>query len=510
MERLYLTEFDQELIDPTGKARSYLRSLKDGAYTPVPGLFYRADDSDGGRQYYLNKYLKLLDGISKQGPKHRDYVEWTLSLVPKYGPQGGHFKLAKVEDKYVLSYELAKRRVEFKNTRIGRDYLLRLIDQAIDRYGYPQVDYFTRGVTGTSSCLPVMSVKGEFLAETVGMRPWRHVGYDLPGQRRQRQKERGVNQDANSNVRYIECQLTAVRNWLTDYLSDYFQCWCDPRTRIKPRVYDFMRKPFVSVETDFTNCDDAFSLSIVTEIILPIYERLLPPMEFIRFASFIEELFYQPIYMGEYALTGLHNLLSGQAITNDFETIYDVALIIGALIASGIPVTSALKLACGDDISVIVRKMRDALALRDNLIDEATLNGHFMSVEKSRTSSTSIQFCRTMYYPSARQEYYGDYHYFIGAYPGVFTMNTIINPERHLSDEAEIVKATLQRLDNLHGSPEFEPVTQMIGKQLKRKTVRDDEIQVAQSYDWWERVYGTHWTLLTSPSYQVLVKSNLW
>lgn len=502
-EKVYLTELDQEMMDPTGKIRARLKTYKEGKPTPVP---YWLSVQDW--RWWFESYKIRLTAIPL---RHSLYREWSERHLAKCGPQGDPFPISELEHSYQLSYQLAERKCQFNYVKLGRDFLIRTIRQLIERVGYPQApEYYSYSTEATFGGIPVAGHKGDFLVETVGMKPHRHVQPDVPGERSQRLKHRCINMDATSNVRYIERTLKSCREWLKLNLPQYFSAWLNPDRHLRPQITDRLRKGCISIEGDYSHCDEAFGWDIVSEVVLPIYEQLIPdPMQFILFASFVEELFEQPVYMGDYMLTGHHNLLSGQVITNDFETIYDICLEIGVAIASGWSPLEPLIAALGDDTLVLTTEhpLEECLRYRDNMVEEVTRNGEIMNTEKCAVVRNSVRFLRTLYYPGLSCNHDGN---IIGAYPGSLCINSIVCPERYTANVPEAIKATVQKLDNVRGTPEYHPMVDFVFSRVRRDlrpTYR--AVAEAQYYDWWERVYGEAWTASQSPTFQYLLSKAL-
>lgn len=501
-----LTREDQFLIDPTGRGRAHLSSMKEGSPTPVPQPF-----RGKSRAQWFDWYVQMF----KKVRLHPAYAAYDQAHFSKYGPEGDSFPLAEVEAQLLESYTLAARTVTITQAALhARDVLIRIIKQRIEKFGYPQP--VPSRFYPTSGGLPTMDKKGTFLAETVGMEPWRHVFVDLPGQRSQRLKHRVIHMTANQDVRYIEDILSSVRRWLIEYVPEYFGTWRDPKLWEYPQITSSLRTGCISVETDFKSCDHHTGWGLVNALVLPIYEVLIPSkIEFIRFAQFVEELFMQPIYLGDYCMTGDHNLLSGQGITNDFETIYDAILDLVGLIAARWPLDSARCLNMGDDIAVLLlrAKIEDGQRVMDAMIEEGSLNGHEFSLEKCNLHDDRVHFCRRVHARDLGRLYYNrdGVPFKYGAYPGILTLNSIINPERHETDPLNLISSFLQRLDNTQGNPlSSELIAGLVkGCNFTEKLQEWTDLSAATYYDWWERVYGTPWDYRQSYSVTLIKQLHL-
>lgn len=498
-----LTLEEIELLDPSGRARAMLAGMCDGKPTPVPSFLTIQD-----RDRWLVDYIALRNKYRSQ--HHPEVMAYDEEMVSKFGPQGASFSLEDVQKVYESSYTLAQRKIFPRIALRGRDLLIRYVQHCIEQFGYPQLA--ARSMYATSASLPTMLKKGTYYAETVGMAPYRHVVPMLPGQRNQRKKKRVINQDPVANVRLFEREINAARYWLREHLPQFFGAWLNPMVDTLPRITRSMLSGrFFSVEADYSACDEHFSLDLVQQCVLPIYEVLFPDKTvFHEFSAYVEELFYQPLFFGTYLWTGLHNLFSGQNITQDFETIFDVCLQLGAVRSVGLVESDVTMLAIGDDQSVITHDGKRAERLLACIIEEANLCGMDMALPKCRLSSESVRFCRKVYAPSLPKAFdqYGR-QLIMGAYPAVLALNNIVNPERGTPSLAEAVKACVQRMDVVFGNQLFAPFTQFVWKRV-RKQVTDQQIEEAPSHDWWERVYGEVWHLCQSPSYKFLRQCNMW
>lgn len=504
----YLTPQELEIVDPTNMGRQFLKSLKSGSPTPVPRIFKHLSREEWLEQWRSRRQsTKLTDS---------DLIEWLDAAVAKYGAQGARFPLSELRDSYARSYAYASRPVSYKYAVIGRDYFLAVCKDLIDKYGRPQVDYPHYGIVGTSGALPTMQKKGTFYAEAFpGPSPsgFRHRLPVLPGERDQNLKHRCINQDACSNVRDVEDVLSATRMWLKQYTS-WFDAWTNPVLSYYPKLYQWLCGPsFSSVETDFSACDEHWSLELAVDLVLPVYELLVPD-RFLSFATAVEEMFYQPIFFGSYVLEGKHNLLSGQTITSDFETIYDVMVLLGIILVLEL-MDQSYFLAIGDDIALLLRGLSDATVAKvyDMLVDEFTRNGMAISKEKSRVYQNSVRFCRRAFHRGCGPVCYNingqPFRY--GVYPDFRTLNTIINPEKPDKRAVDVVISTLQRCDNLYGSPLFTPFVQYIWSNARGEDFVDDlyEAALAHPRDWWDRLYGEIWLPATSPTLKALEKANI-
>lgn len=498
---VFLTHDDNELLDPTGAARVFLRSIdRHGTPTPVPRIFRETPD-----------IASELSSIYRRNPthfrKHQEYVSWSEQFLPKIGSQGATFPLEELVSSYRTSYSLARRSIHVTPLfKAARDLLIRMIRACVDRFGYPQPSARC-GTIGTAAALPTMGHKGDFLAETVGFHRWRHPTPILPGERNMRRKHRCINQAATSDVRYIEGILDSVRRWLAKYLPDWFGAWSNPTEIVNPTLSTGSGRLFF-VETDFHHCDESFSLAEIQELVLPVYEVLVPDhMEFMRFANAVEELFEVPVYFGDFLLTGLHNAFSGQNIVSDFETIYDVELmLLGALACSDMS-QCLVHLCLGDDIIAGFRTERASRIAFDAIVHHAQYAGQMFEMEKCGVGHQHPHFLKRLYYPGLPSNDSVQ----AGAYPGVLAWNSIFQPERFQKRTVDQFVAYLMRCDNMYGSPYFAEETIGTAKFLDKAYCKftQSDLESANVSDWWSRLYGITWSYRNSRSLQLLCQQKL-
>jgi hypothetical protein len=364
-------------------------------------------------------------------------------------------------------------------------------------------------VTDTNAAIPTGLKKGTYLAETLGAKPYRHYFPNLPGERYQRKKFRTINQDSVLNVRLTEKALSACRHFLADHIPELFGSWLNPEAVIQPVCTKIVDKHYYSVETDYEKMDEHFSFAATIEIVRPIYEALLIPGEFQYFAMVIDEMFDQPIYLGNRMWTGRHNLLSGQNPTNDFETIMQVCQAAGILLVLGYDPVKVLQLHLGDDQVVAFRSKDEAERYFQMFVAESELNGLAINIEKSTIRHGQVQYCRKLYYAAGRRHVTTEgKHLLIGAYPTVLALNSIVNPERMSATQGILACATYQRLDNCTGSPDYYELLQFVWRytHLSDCKMTERDALLYSATDWWYRLYGESWSPEASPSYCFLNK----
>lgn len=493
----YLTPRQITILDPTGRATMHYAAMKEQRMASRGFTKLTTDD--------IPKFIRS----KAVGGRHSDYDQMNEEALLKVGPQGNVIAYDDLIDIVKLYYDIPViSKLKHPVLQAGRDYLLRLIKEDIELNGLPQYDH-TIEYENTSGSLPTMSKKGTFEAETVGCAPWRHPIPTIAGQRHMRGSPRAIFMDPVANVRYIEGTIRTVKNYLRRVFPQFFSGWLNPNDAISPAATYFVDRQAAFIETDYVKMDRHFTRDIVTEYILPVYE-LLVPETYISFASFVEELFEQPVYLGwNKLLTGLHTLFSGQVITNDFETIYTIELALGVLLKRGL-LHKALILANGDDLSIglLHCKLDLAKALAAEMIDISNQVGlimHPVDDPKTNIRVGKFAFCRKLYYPAGRRNAMG---HLIGAYPSAFAMNNIINPEYPCVTASQAAVADLQRLDGLTGSVDYTPVADYILKNSTHKFCNFgvDDIAYVNTRDWWQKLYGERWSPESSPTYKYFAR----
>lgn len=484
-----------ESLDPFhyGRDKLAIRFPQQGFFAPQSRLFTWSNDQA------LASYLSRFCSAEAVASKHSPIVRYDIEMAKKFGPQGGHFTRSVLESKLKESYEFADAPRTYDTALRGRDALLRMIAARIAKLGMPTV-YWVPFTQDTAGGLPRGGRKTEWRNHVDGADYWRHVLPDLPSGRRQRGKDRVVHEDATLNVDYVQPPLTAVREWLKSQFPTMFSAWHNPLSYKWPQITGQLIKGSTFLETDYSSMDNHFSWQTVETVILPIFQLLLTEAEYWHFASFVGELFTQPVFLGDQLWTGLHNLFSGQAITNDFETYYDVCLYLGAHLEAGGSVRTFLTSfeALGDDV---LYAASDDMCKRvyDLVVREATANGLVLSTEKTRMQTGEARFCREVYYLALpRQVNDAGAVYVRPAYPPVLALNNVLNPERPADDLKDELLRDFTRLDNIEGYYRWSDVFNMIWSKMRVQTlpaslaVRFEELQLR---DWWYRVHGTTYTL---------------
>lgn len=495
------TREDQATLDPTGKAYQKVMGYKPGAPTPVPSWI------PFSRDQALTEYCARRNAVWGGVP---DFVkEWDDAYITKYGAQGAPFSLEEVLDGYIDSYRLARRSLATHKLHFGRDLLIREIRQTRARVG--GIHYRPGMVLNTLAGLPSMGRKDEFHARATCVPYWHHAVPDVPGQRNQRRKHRVINFDSIVNVEEIQPQLDAVRRWLTEWFPEYFDAWVNPVVFTQPAILSSLKRGFASSETDYAKCDEHFGWPLVSDLILPVYEELLDPMEYVRFAAYVEEMFRQPLYLGPVMWTGEHNAFSGQPVVSDFETIFNVILALTACVTV-VPSASWSLHTIGDDLTIFVKSRREDTTQRifDRTVDLAGCAGMEISpYPKSLVRHGHSCFARRLYYPGLRKEYNIDgAEYVRGVYPGVLWLNSVVNPERPSKTVGDGIVATMQRCDNFYGCPWWAVSVEWLWSSIARAD-RQEYRNGTPENDWWARVYGETWHLSDSVTYRHLLRCGL-
>lgn len=499
MNKIYLTNHDRQLLDPTGKGYRHIQAYKaPPCFAPKSKYFKEFSISD----WFNTVVVKQLSQNNSQ--RHALYLKYCTEMLDKCGPQGGHYSFETLESLVEEYYVNAEQPVYIDEALIqGRDALLRIIASRLEKSGPPQ--YVAPKYYMTSSGLYTMSKKGSWSAETHASKYWIHPYPNMPGQRVMRNKQRVIFMDDVANVRAIEETLSSVRDWLRTNIPEFFGAWLNPMEGVNPDITRYVDKHAMFVESDYKGMDMHFTWSVTQQLVLPVYE-VLAPDTYLSFASFVEELFRQPLYMGNYLITGLHTIFSGQAFTNDFETIYSVILYLGKAIMYGILENVILK-AIGDDVTlgILHCTKRFPYYLLDSIIDSSNQAGmviHSIESGKSAIREGETIFCRKVYYPQGKRRD----NILIGAYPSPLVLNNIIQPERLSPTMGRAAIATLQRLDNAEGSPDYSQLVQTVIKisNLNLMQFTESDLEMERDNDWWFKVYGESWNPVSSHTYTYL------
>lgn len=484
MKKIDLTPHDQLMLDPSGKARQWIKSLTSHTSTQALSAnpYFRITPEE-----MLSRYSNLLSKLPLE-PLYREFNE---SMFKHWAPQGGHISgdiIVSLLEEYYNDENMSETFIHPIIIR-GRDFLLRLIADKMAAVGGPQYCH-AMGTTGTAGGLPTMQHKGCFDAETVGAGYWHHLYPALPGTRHMRGKPRAIFMDATTNVRVAESVLSSVKKWLVSNFPEFFSAWMNPNLARNPLITRGLLHGLSSVETDYKGMDLRYRKQIALEIVYPIYELLLPDKA-LTLGVYIEEEFNKPLYMGDVMWTGEHTLFSGASITNDFETLYTICLVLGCLLHLGI-ISEALILALGDDCSVMVRR-ENAFKLIELMITVSSETGLIIHPlgSKSMVRTDSLAFCREIFTVRNPRNSYGIIQ---GRYPSVLTLNSVIQPEKFSRQGiGGEVAAMLQRLDGIRNNQEFSQVLDLVRRFLDKDVDLTKPVEELPQ-DWWERVYGERWS----------------
>lgn len=503
MEKRYLTPEEKEIIDPTGRGARWIKSLRYAPPTTPPPWI---DIQDTEKLYSLYAALRS-KSLSNQPVLVQ---EWERRWDSKRGPQGGKFSLRYVEKSVCSSYANAEGSDAhtFDILRVGVNYLCRRLRLLVKRYGYPTPRH--NSYEPKQGGLPLMEKKGTFLAETYMAALYRHAFLDVPGERFQRQKPRTIHMSSVLDVRYMEGELNACRDFLKTYCRELFYPWTNPLLGMYHAITDKVLAGCYSCELDYDHCDEHVSLALAEACFIPVMAELLPEPIATEFAAYVSESFHVEEFLGDYYTSGIHNGFSGQSIISDIETIHGVCLALGALIVNGVDPESCLILALGDDLSVILpSRIGRGLAnsVYRTLFEEALLNGQDVNESKSELCDNHVHFCKRLFARFLPKSYDWNGDFVIpGLYPSVLSLNNIINPERPSKDYPTFLVATLQRLDGCWGSPWFVPYVQFVASHIDGTPIRVEDLPDLPD-DWWSKLYGHSFRPEESYSARVIQQS---
>lgn len=496
----YLSDEDlDDSLDPLGVGRVWFHQhfSKEVCLERVSPLF--AQDP----QDIVHEYVSHFLSDKELNSKHRPIVEYERELETKCGRQGGKVPWP-VASKLFAQYFVLPRRTRFRKVaEVGLKTWLRRIGAKLRRVAPPntQRDLFLQN---TAFGLPYGGSKSnEYSHKQVPLSGWWHPYPCLPNTRFMRSKLRCVFCSSGLDCDAIGPDLTSVRNWLKEYFPHEFGAWREPHEYTYRDIATGVIRNKWFLETDFKAMDTHFTWRIVQKLILPIYQLLLAPADYLHFAAFIEEAFRQPLLCGNELWTGEHSLFSGLPFTNDFETLYDAIIYMGAHVLCGQPVDTfgyCFK-AIGDDV-VYYGSKEVVLTVYDLVRDEFAANGVILSEEKTRIQQGECRFCRHVYYPGCRRELNKDgYEIIIPAYPMILSINNSIQPESTADSRTNELLSDFQRWDNGDGHYAFDNIVNWIISKMRPEVVRplaagaEQAFEHLQLKDWWFKVYGTTYTL---------------
>lgn len=495
-------------LDPSGKAtENFHRQFSDREFHNSPSHFLRK----GIQPSIIIKELEAKILKQYQGTRYQCLYDYENEMLAKAGPQGGRISEHTLKVKLLEYYERADLKRSFKLVMRGVKALVREISAIVRREGLPQVytkPYIQNTAGGLPTCLKKNVGEGEYYySHAEGFTYFGPLQPALPGARRYRNKDRIIFVDSALNVDRINSILTTVRNWFKSYFPKLFAALQNPEKYLWPKIYKSMTNPKLSnLETDFKSMDTWVGFEIAQKCMLPVFEVLLTPSDYLNFSSLVEEYFRQPLLVGEQLWTGSHTLFSGQTITQDVENFYDICLYLGAYLELGYNFTDFEELftMVGDDVIAFARK-NDVDKLHQLIIEETERNQVVLSDEKTRKKTSDIRFCRCVYSKSLPVRYNDEgLPYVRPAYSLVLATNSIIQPESENERFGIEIGAIIQRSDNAAGSPLWRTWSEWILSKLDLPFLPSDEqFRDYQLSDWWTKVYGETYSLLDSPTYQL-------
>lgn len=496
-------EMDMQ-YDPYHEARRWFKAHFSSNTTEVPSVLFNSD----GDNTILDYSKRFLTELSS--PKHLPLIEYEREMVKKaLTPQGGTVtwdRARGIFEKYYISADIQP---TYRLVVEGRDALLRVIRQLVHEDGLPSINH-DYCYASTAAAMPMGGHKSDFLTHVTGRgAQYTHAQIVLPNTRNQRGKIRGIFACSVLDNDDLQPVLTGVREWLKFHFPHMLAGWLNPTEYLYPDITRAIDLNAWFLETDFNSMDQHFSWPIVRDIILPIYGELLPEWEFMPFAAKVEELFTAPLLAGSELWTGLHTLFSGIPPTNDFETLYDVCLYLGAHChtRSSFDDFERNFKAVGDDVLYSGNEyvVKSVYAL---VRHETRRNGVVLSEEKTRMQQGSCRFLRQVYYRNLPRYFNEDGQcYMRPAYPLVLAINNCIRPERCHAYVPDELLACFTRLDIGAANFQFENIVQWLYGLIDKSRVNPQQVKVCDQHftdmqmrDWWYKVYGTTYSLAESPS----------
>lgn len=490
----YLNPIELAEYDYTGEIRRKVENWpKVASFAPV-SQFYNCSPEDG-----LNFIREHDDRLSNT--RHAPYVAYDRETYSKYGRQGGSIPLCQYKQMLLPYYE----RADFHPTMhpallAGRDFIISYLRDLIAQYGYPQER--PSCIRGTYSGCPLGGVKGTFDAESL-LGNTAHALPAVPGVRIMRNSPRAIFMIPNQAIHQMGGVLNGMKDFLVTHLPMLFDGWRNPALTMHVRLQNAVDRGWASLELDYIKMDQGFILWVFHNVILPIYEVAFP-QSYIMFATAVEEAFSRPLFFGDCLWEGTHALFSGEPFTNDFETIYTIIKVIGALLISHKFYSPFLLVANGDDMTLLTKHMRTAERVYHICAEIAESTGmriHALG-DKTRLVEHETRFCRHTYYPGGMRNPNP------GAYPAVLAMNNILQPERPQKDPGIAAVADLARLDGCANVPYFTEMLQFLRSRSTHKFVlsEEDVVKYNSVSDWWVRLYGTKWSPESSVAWNTMQK----
>lgn len=503
----YLTDKEKSRIDPYNTAPKW-EAIHFTRATESKPLNHSAffDDPEVILDNYKNRFCttEMLTG------KHGPIVSYDLEMTAKYGPQGGRLTYQMGDQLIRGYYEHADAEPKYDSALIGLTYFLQLIDEAIEKYGRPVVQA-ALVISSKFAGLPYGGHKNDPLVHYAVPGPYADPIAFLAGTRFMRNKPRIIFPESVLNLDRYQYSLNAVRNWLKMAFPHLFGAWLNPYQTVIPDFTFALEHGLSNIEIDARSMDNYFTWPLVRDVVLPVYERILPPADYMRLAAMVEAEYRAPLYFDGKLYTGLHATFSGVGYTNDFETIYDIVCAIGCMLRAGCTESEILHgiKALGDDVTLTVPKSKANKVLNFS-VNEYKLNCIALNEEKTRFDTHDIRFCRQVYYTHGKRILDDQGRYLIQpAYPPVLSLNNVVQPERPADSWRSELLNDLIRLDNCEGYYASRNYYDFVFNHMKPVLVNLDDRENKQYFedyqrqDWWYSINSELKTLDQSPSAQV-------
>lgn len=493
VEILYLSPEEVRAIDWTGAGFNWINAFpKEKSWPGKPSPYYNKDAAWFFDRYYAN--------LRNLGLKHKPYVTYVNEMIDKVVQQGGQYSLKLMKEmcrEYYINVpnSINPDKILFK----AMDKLRRRIRFYIRRDGYPQDVPIKFG--NTQGALPTFMLKSTYQAQAAYEKhQFHHIEPNIPGQRVQH-KPRVIFMDSCGNYAHFQPLLAKCREWLKAHFPEDLDAWRNPNLSMKKRITKLLDRGFTSIELDYKRMDQWFCWELVRTFILPLYEELLTPGEYLIFASMAEEYFKQELFFGTELWCGEHTLFSGIPPTNDFETLWD--WILSEALAILHPDYKLVSFKLGDDLSLLGKC---TLTQASDLVKEAItltcgVNLRLHEDEKNRIAQGDFRFLKQLYYLGGKRDWEGT---LIGAYPGNILLRNVLLPEYSNNQTGIAAIADLQRCDGLVGSPDYAQTVDLLLSNTKHQfaLITPEDVEAASEKDWWSKLYGESWDPRCSATYQ--------
>lgn len=452
---------------------------------------------------WVSHRAEFLSWYAKQ-PKpeyYHDLWEYEEEMYAKMGFQGGPVPDSVLRPLFERYYTHVNFHVPWEMVW-ARKVLCDMVERKVKQVGKAVNGYVS--LPNTKAKFPFGGVKNDAIN---GSQPeWAEGCYGplypaQGGHRYQRQKPRTIFMDSSVNVARVQRILNAARIWFRDNFPDLYSTWRRDQENTIPWIRKMIGKRRWFMEGDYEAMDTHMCLD-AARFILPYYKAVLPEDDYVILADYVEYAFTQPLVWANEIWTGLHNLFSGEPITNDFETHFSITLQTAIILALRLR-WGELR-ALGDDTILATSSYESAAIAAKWFKALAEQCGQKVNTQKLRISRVPRFLRRTHFERHTTSEEVQP-----GAYPAPLFFNSVFFPEYPQKNKADGIVAILQACDNFYGHPSWGIVIPKIFSLCVDRTGIDNPADTTPK-DWWYKLYGEKWNPESSVSVKLLKNVNLW